>query len=33
MDMNLDRDVAWCMVAAVMIGNLICAIVYLPNWY
>ncbi|MDB5501188.1 MAG: hypothetical protein JWR89_1090 [Tardiphaga sp.] len=33
MDIKPDRDVAWCMLAAIMIGNVICAIVYLPNWY
>ena len=33
MQIKWDRDVAWCMVAAMLIGNLLCALIYLPDWY
>jgi hypothetical protein len=28
-----DRDVAWWMFVAMMIGNVLGAIVYFPDWY
>lgn len=30
---EFEREMAWCMIAAVTIGNLICIVVFSPLWY